>query len=313
MTSWTPNDPKWLYQADRTPEPPKAFAGEPLLGKAWQRLQVLHTPFRTIDPEEYRWIVDWLARLEHLFLERSDLESYYQECFAPEGAPRPMPPAEKASAAVAHVAALQAQFMEEVFFTLALDRHANAPDNRGWMNLFRRWGRSERFNERLDTLRSLLTLRFLGFYDYYLRYYPCRIDEDPIPHPWDSDERRTDPRPPGTLPERTGGSPGTDPHCIEGDPKAPGPTPAAQAAKAAKAPPGSPKTGAEAAKRNLLPGVYLDSGIRESGARPPAGGAGAAPPSSRGEAKMEIDRTQRPRQEDSDDEPGASAPTTPNK
>jgi len=306
MTSWTPEDPKWLYREDKTPPPPPPFAGESRLGKAWQRLQVLHTSFRTIDPEEYRWIVDWLAKLEQLFLERPDLEAYYAECFASEGEaprppvppaavpptppgsppparPRPAPPPETPPSAVAHVATLQAQFMEEVFYTLALDQHANAPDNRGWMNLFRRWGRSKRFNDRLDTLRSLLTLRFLTFYDYYLRYYPCRIDEDPIPHPWDSEDRRRNPPGREPFPDRTGGSPG--PECEEE---------VTEAEREAR------KTAA-AAKEKLLPGLYLDSGIREAGSRPPPGGADAAPASPRDAPKTEMDRPERPRQEDSGD------------
>jgi hypothetical protein len=293
MTSWSPKDPKWLYPEDKTLPPPPSFPDESTLGKAWQRLQVLHTPFRTIDPDEYRWIVDWLAELEQLFLEHQELEPYYRECYASESEPpgqppTPTSPSDTPPREVVHVATLQAQFMEEVFYALALDRHANAPDNRGWMNLFRRWGRSKRFNERLDTIRSLLTLRFLTFYDDYLLYYPCRIDEDPIPHPWDSEDRRRDPRTPDTFPERTGGSPG--PNCEDEEAEA--------ERKARKA--------ATGAKRKLLPGLYLDSGIR---GRSP----GAAPASPRDEVKTEIDRPQRPRQEDSGGEAGGSAPTRPNK
>lgn len=298
MTSWSPKDPKWLYPEDEALHPPPRFLDESRLGKAWQWLQVLHTPFRTIDPDEYRWIVDWLAELERLFLDHQELESYYRECYASESEPPAQPvapapialtsPQEASPAMVAHVATLQAQFMEEVFHVLVLDRHANAPDNRGWMNLFRRWGRSKRFNERLDTIRSLLTLRFLTFYDYYLRYYPCRIDEDPIPHPWDSEDRRRGPTPPRTFPERTEGSPG--PGCEDEETE--------QVRQGRKA--------AAAAKAKLLPGLYLDSGIGEAG-------SGAAPASSHDEAKSEIDRPQQPRQKDSGDEPGGSAPTTPNK
>jgi hypothetical protein len=299
MKRWGPEQPQWLYLQDQTLPPPPGFPGESGLGKAWQRLQVLHTPFRTTDPEEYRWIVEWLARLERLFLEDENLEAYYQECFAPESDPgnpgQPLTrPAATPSPRIDHVATIQAQFMEEVFYTLALDRHANAPDNRGWMNLFRRWGRSTLFNARLDAIRSLLTLRFLAFYDYYLRYYPCRIDEDPIPHPWDSEDRRRDPRPPGTFPARTGGWPDVT-QCPDDE------------STTARKP-----TTQEAAKPGLLPGLYLDSGIREAGTRPPSGGAEASPASGREEPKTDIDRTDQTRRGDTSGESGGSAPSPPN-
>jgi hypothetical protein len=299
MNDPVPKPRPGLYLEDQILPPPPRFDGESGLGKAWQRLQVLHTPFRTIAPEEYRWIVEWLVQLERLFLEHEDLEIYYQECFAPESDPKdpgrpftPSPPV--ASPRIDHVATVQAQFMEEVFYALALDRHANAPDNRGWMNLFRRWARSTLFNARLDALRSLLTLRFLTFYDYYLRFYPCRIDEDPIPHPWDSEDRRRDPRPPGTFPARTGGWPDLS-RCTEDEPTTVG----------------KPLTEQAAAKPELLPGLYLDSGIREAGSRAPRGGAGASPASARDDAKTNLDQRERPRS-DASEEGGGSASPTPN-
>jgi hypothetical protein len=137
--------------------------------------------------------------------------------------------------------------MEEVFFGLQLTRYANAPDNRGWMNLFRRWGRSPTFNRRFDRLRSTLALDFLDFYDFYLRYYPCRIDEHPIPHPWDREERRGDPRYPDILPpSRTGGEPGICPKFLA-----------------------EPARPVDEARREYLPGLYLDSGLREARTHPP--------------------------------------------
>ena len=89
---------------------------------------------------------------------------------------------------------MQAQLMEDIYYTLQLSRYANAPDNRGWVNLLRRWGRSETFNRRFDELKTTFSLEFVQFYELYLRQYPWTIDEWPIPHPWDRQSRQQDPR-----------------------------------------------------------------------------------------------------------------------
>lgn len=44
-----------------------------------------------------------------------------------------------------HFCNMQIQLMENVWMALEMDRYYNHPDNRGWMNLFRRWARSETF------------------------------------------------------------------------------------------------------------------------------------------------------------------------
>jgi hypothetical protein len=174
------------------------------------------------------------------------LAGYYRQCFAAEDesdAKLTGPSAEIFTTLdVRHVAAIQAQFLEDMFFVLELDRHANAPDNRGWMNLFRRWGRSPTFNYWLDTLRATLTLGFLEFYDLYLRYHHCRIDEKPVPHPWDAERRRKDYRKhDGTEPPPTGGA----------------------APKDCGVPAAERKVG------DLFPGLFLDSGIKEVEERSP--------------------------------------------
>jgi hypothetical protein len=287
----SPREPRWLYLIEEPPPTPPAFTEEPELGKAWQRLQVLHTPSRTTEADEYRWVVDWLADLERVFLERPELESYYRECFEPEQGSTSPPGATERLPQIDHVATIQAQFMEEVFYTLTLDRHANAMDNRGWMNLFRRWGRSARFNARLDELRSTLTLQFLSFYDLYLRNYPQRIDEEPVPHPWDSATRRKDPRGSRALPARTGGMPG--PVYREEDE----PSTAERAALAL--PP----------EQEELPGIYLDSGIREAGRRPPPL---TTPGSARPGPQEDASQAGRGPPGAASGEPGGSAPDVPN-
>ena len=84
-----------------------------------------------------------------------------------------------------HLALDQLRLMEDAYYILRLDRHANAPDNRGWMNLFRRWGRAARLNKVLALYHDLFTLEFFKFYVQYLACYDETIDVHPVPHPWD--------------------------------------------------------------------------------------------------------------------------------
>ena len=220
---------------------------EERVGTAWLQLQLVHTSFRHMETKEYRELSARLEEIERLFMERDSLAGYYRQCFAPEGDTDPSltGPSEEIFRGmdVRHAVAIQAQFLEDMFFVLELDRHANAPDNRGWMNLFRRWGRSATFNYWFDTLRATLTLGFLEFYDLYLRYHPCRIDEKPVPHPWDAEQRRRDYRDPGGTAPPTGGVPPTD--CD------------ASALRTER------KVG------GLFPGLFLDSGIKEVEDRSP--------------------------------------------
>jgi hypothetical protein len=117
-----------------------------------------------------------------------------------------------------------------VFYTLQLDRYGNSPDNRGWMNLFRRWGRSPTLNERFDELRPTFSEHFVAFYRLYIRNQRGSIEEVPLPHPWDRREsgqgpgifldsgiREVEPRPGGGG-ERPVPEPGTGAHGIS-DPK----------------------------------------------------------------------------------------------
>jgi hypothetical protein len=235
----------WRYE---TPIPidENEYPDEERVGTAWLQLQLVHTSYRHMDAKEYRELSIRLEAIEQLFLKRPSLESYYNQCCAPEeneAISGPTAPVYDTSE-VRHVGAIQVQFLEDMFYVLELDRHANAPDNRGWMNLFRRWGRSPTFNHRLDALRSTLTLGFLEFYDFYLRYHPCRIDEKPIPHPWDAKSRRRDYRGRDRTPSvpPTGGAPG---------------------------PCGEPSTRESTKPGDLFPGLFLDSGIKEVEDRSP--------------------------------------------
>jgi hypothetical protein len=183
--------PRWRFEVDLTePVPQPLLPYENYLDSVWLELQVIHTAFRGVDQAEYWTLIQKLHDIELIFLDRPELDEYYTECYMNEravhdhfhkdefGLPHPTRETEK-------VAALQAQFMEDVFYVLRLDRYGNARDNRGWMNLLRRWGRSPTFNKRFDELRSTFSEEFVTFYNLYLRDRFGTIDQSPIPHPWD--------------------------------------------------------------------------------------------------------------------------------
>jgi hypothetical protein len=220
--------PRWLHEiAD--PAAPEPFSSEAGLRMSWERLQNMHTSFRATEQREYQALLRRLWDLERLFLERPQLRWYYEECLQPEYGPRSVPEEGSSTGATwetDQIVALQAQLMEDVYESLQLERFANAPDNRGWVNLLRRWGRSSTFNLRFNTLRVTFNREFVEFYDQYLRMYPLTIDESPVPHPWDPPARRIDPR------DEAG---------------------------------------------ELLPGVFLDSGLREVGTARRAGRSGQRP------------------------------------
>lgn len=225
---------KWRHEV-ALPEEVKRFgAAEERLDSAWRQLVFIHTSFRATEQREYRDLVDALRGLERLFFDHPELKTYYDEwgnmraargaSVDPEAGPVSADPR------VRHIVAMQAQFMEDVYFVLQLSRFANALDNRGWMNLFRAWGRSETFNAVFARLRPTFAQEFVDFYDNYVRDYPGTIEDYPVPHPWDSAALRADPR------DRPAAPP-------------------ADAAAAAAAP-------------ATLPGIFLDSGVQEVGRRP---------------------------------------------
>jgi hypothetical protein len=77
---------------------------------------------------------------------------------------------------IRHVVAMQLQLMEDTFYTLRLDRYANAPDNSGWVNLFRRWANSSTFQRHASALQTTFSREFMHFYRHYLEGGPrnCR-------------------------------------------------------------------------------------------------------------------------------------------
>lgn len=80
--------------------------------------------------------------------------------------------------------AVRMQLMEDVYFAVRLDRYPNAPCNRGWMNLFREWGRLPAFARYWLQLQHRHAITFVTFCNDHLIDRPA-IDHDPVPHPWD--------------------------------------------------------------------------------------------------------------------------------
>ena len=182
---------------------PAAVVSSPdRFANVWQRLLILHAPFRSAEREEYESLVRALDRIDDVFLEHELLGAYYEQLW-PETTR--IPERESMSAEERFVNALRAvrvenlvidlqvRLMQDAFYSLKLNAHGNAPDNRGWMNLFRRWGRSATFNTRFDEITSTLTMTFVAFYRDYLRNCPLPIEDAPIPHPWDQPIRRRHP------------------------------------------------------------------------------------------------------------------------
>jgi hypothetical protein len=198
----------WRHEVSPPPKPARFDPTELHLDRAWRQLVLIHTSFRAAEQKEYRDLLDGVREIERLFFDHPELSSYYDEWSggppirgsvewgesteAMEGTERTE--RTERSSRIRHVAAIQTQFMEDVYFALQLTRFANALDNRGWMNLFRAWGRSTTFNAHFDGLRHTFSKEFEEFYDLYIRDYPGPIEEYPVPHPWDSDKAREDPR-----------------------------------------------------------------------------------------------------------------------
>ncbi len=120
--------------------------------------------------------------LETIFLNEPELRAYYLECTQDKRAgsiPAYVAPM------VANVCMIQASLMQQVFFALRLDRYANATYNRGWMNMFRSWGRSPNFREHFAQLNTTFDPDFLAFYTVSIKD-KRPIDAEPVPHHWDT-------------------------------------------------------------------------------------------------------------------------------
>jgi len=129
-----------------------------LLITALERLRMNHLAFRRAAPEEMREIE--ALRVEVLKLPFSNDKP---DLWAVR---------------------MRLRLMERAFYVLQLTYFANAPENHGWMNLFRRWGRSPAFNKEYAEAKDTLSPLFRNFFEQYLQNYTKTIEEQPIHHPW---------------------------------------------------------------------------------------------------------------------------------
>ncbi|MEP6833863.1 MAG: hypothetical protein ABJB74_10730 [Gemmatimonas sp.] len=195
----------WAYREHppHGPKTPKQLPdNERASDDAWRWLLVEHMPFHALDDKERNRLVDQLALLEN--------ELYQYNAGKVNDAPLSLQiPLKRAAVTKSSDATMnddvwlqidtrvmattgdgprlvskQARLMEQAFTVLRLDRYANAPINRGVMNLFRAWASTKAFDDLLTRSEAVFSKPFIQFYKYYLRGLR-RIDEDPIPHPWD--------------------------------------------------------------------------------------------------------------------------------
>jgi hypothetical protein len=157
-----------------------------LLVQAFERLRLRHLAFRRAEPEELRELEQLRLAILQELLARPSLGDYYREAWQADspiasGSGQAAGPAE---AEVHYVASMQLRLMERAFHLLRLNRYANAPENQGWMNLFRRWGCSPRFNAVYRAMSSTLTVEFRSFYECRVRGCRRTIEDEPIHHPW---------------------------------------------------------------------------------------------------------------------------------
>ena len=147
---------------------------------SWQALLIQHTPFRGSESDDFQELLRQLGDIESIFIANPSLYPYYAECMglSVEDA------GSLALSQTVNIAARQVQLMEDAYFSLRLGHYANAPDNRGWMNLFRSWARSPTFREHFQRSAPTFAARFVEFYRQYIEGWQS-IDEDPVPHPWD--------------------------------------------------------------------------------------------------------------------------------
>jgi hypothetical protein len=147
----------------------------------WDQLRVYHSPFRAAENTKFRELTHQVAELEKLFIASPELRWYYLESMSlpAEGDVRNQPRVDPVN-----VITMQIQLMEDTYFALRLDQYANARDNRGWMNLFRRWGGSPTFKTYFAKLQTNYSNDFVLFYYDFIEGWGT-IDEFPLPHAWD--------------------------------------------------------------------------------------------------------------------------------
>jgi len=160
--------------------------GLELMEAALERLRGEHLAFRRPEPREIADLDELRLKILTSLFETPELEDYYREAW---GVAPTTPAAAAVSSPTAHrrIVVMQIELMTRAFYVLQLQRFANAPENHGWMTLFRSWGRSERFNAVFGELQPTFSPDFVKFYTLYLRGSSDRASKFgclPVHHPW---------------------------------------------------------------------------------------------------------------------------------
>jgi hypothetical protein len=161
---------KWLEA--RMPGGPDQRVLEAGLNEAWSDLLRRHMPFHEPSESERARLFDLLREVEEPPPVRDSLTKKVTRILV----------AEEDSALK------KLRLIEQAHHILRLDRYANAPANRGWMNLFRAWAGEEDVDAAFEAKRRHMPLGFVQFYEDILwQYRASTIDASPVPHPWDAD------------------------------------------------------------------------------------------------------------------------------
>jgi hypothetical protein len=156
---------------------------KPPMDLAFERLRLEHLAFRRAEVDEVRELEQLhLAILTHV-AERPGLSSYFAEAWGCETTPAGNVAGTPASENIHVVVVMQLRVMERAFLLLRLGLYGNARENRGWMNLFRRWGRSARFHAAFELLEDTLSPELRRFYRDYI-HGRDPIEKASIHHPW---------------------------------------------------------------------------------------------------------------------------------
>ena len=162
-----------------------------LMEAALERLRSEHLAFRRPEPKDVADLDDLRLKILTAVTESPELEEYYREAWSITVRTEA---ATTTGSTTAHrrIAVMQIELMTRAFYVLQLQRFANAPENHGWMTLFRSWGRSGRFNTVFDELQPTLAPDLVKFYGLYLRDRPDKASKFgclPVHHPWEKPEK----------------------------------------------------------------------------------------------------------------------------
>jgi hypothetical protein len=188
-----------LEPIETADDAPEAKVVAEAMHEALEWLRVEHLPFRHANQDEIRELDELRQRILEAVSKDGELDEYYEEAWNGVIASSSNL-TEGGRQGYRLVAAMQIQLMERAFYLLRLSFFASARENAGWMDLFRRWGSSPRFNRVYDSLSRTVSPAFADFYRDFVRdrmirrepavpgrlweYSGSPFTKAAIPHPW---------------------------------------------------------------------------------------------------------------------------------